>query len=391
MIIVHHIIVHGFGLKYIEQSSYQISRSIYLELLINSFVVYAVNTFVFISGYFGMKFNFQTVISFVLQAVFYAIVIQVFFVYTGHSTWNSGTILNMFFPISREVWWFFTAYLALYFIAPFLNKGIESAEQGQLAALLAGFLFLDCFAGFLFGTLSGMGYSFFHFITLYLLARYIKIYVKDIKRASLIWIALSLLLFGATLVLLHFGKLPTIWMMFSYNNPLIIASAVVFFFVFKGFNLQNKAVNLISGLVFGVYLVHDHYLVREQLAQFVTYINIQYSGAYYVIIIFATTILIFLFGIAIELIRKSVADRLISRLTSSWERSKWADRVKRELWFYFITFKITLPYQSNNWLPVYWKEPLLVAMIHILKFLHLTQPTTHLKVQKSAIHIYNCL
>ncbi len=47
MIICHHTIVHGFGLKDITLTNFEIKQSTYAQVILNSFFVIGVNGFVF--------------------------------------------------------------------------------------------------------------------------------------------------------------------------------------------------------------------------------------------------------------------------------------------------------------------------------------------------------
>jgi surface polysaccharide O-acyltransferase-like enzyme len=278
-----------------------------------------------------MKFKFETIISFVLQALFYSVGIYLAFALLDPSLWNIKSLLYSFFPISRNIWWFLTAYLALYFVSPFLNKGIDSVEHSQLTIILVGFLFLDCFSGFFFGTLSETGYTFFHLFTLYILARYINKYLPRIKKASFLFVVSTVILFGSTLALLYLKELSGVWKMFSYNNPIVITSSVLFFFMFKSINFKSKIVNLLSGSVFGVYLFHDHYLTREAIAHIVNQLQYNYSGIKFVSFIFLITVSIFVFGITVELIRKSIFDKLIDKALNIWKTNRWVANKKLQI------------------------------------------------------------
>ena len=55
MIIFHHLIVHSLGLKELKSAAYENEFPATQAILLNSFIVIAVNAFIFISGYFGIK------------------------------------------------------------------------------------------------------------------------------------------------------------------------------------------------------------------------------------------------------------------------------------------------------------------------------------------------
>lgn len=318
MIITHHMIAHGLGLIKIGQPGFIVDRNTYYELFINSFVLISVNAFIFISGFFGMKFKVRTVVSFILQALCYSISIYLVFILFHHSLWDLKSFVKCFLPIGKDEWWFLTVYLALYFIAPFLNMGMEYIEHRQMIFLLAGLLYLDCYAGFVFNTLSG-GHSIFHFATIYLIGRYMNKYAVNIKWPFVFLLTGTLMIFGGTLILLYLGKVNMVWKYFYHNNPLQIATAIMLFYVFKNIKIQSKLVNICSGAVFGVYLIHDHELVRNMIIQFFTHVKMVSPAILFLGIIPAMVILIFTVTTGIELVRKYFFDKLIDKISLSYQ------------------------------------------------------------------------
>jgi len=92
MIITHHVIVHGLGLKNITSQDYNVTSYSYIEILLNSFFVIGVNGFVFISGYFGIKFNLKRIISIVMQAIAYSVSFYLLFCLINNIDFNKISI-----------------------------------------------------------------------------------------------------------------------------------------------------------------------------------------------------------------------------------------------------------------------------------------------------------
>lgn len=316
MIITHHVVVHGMGLKGIKNTHFKADNWVVIELLINSFVVIGVNAFIFISGYFGMKFKIKTVISFVLQALFYSVgiyLIMTLLVYKQNIDYNKlGYAL---FPISKTSWWFLTTYLGLYFLAPFLNKGMKHLDKKEFSYLLLGLLFLDCFSGFIFGAYPKNGYTIFHFITLYVFAGYIKKYVVEIKKPLLLFIIISLILFASALLCWKSGNHMWAWKIFSYNNPVLMVSAGCIFYVFKNINISSKIINTIASCVFGIYLIHDHKMTNKLLERNIMLLKAEnLNNELHLAGILMLIILgIFIVGFLVEFIRKMIFDGMIEK------------------------------------------------------------------------------
>lgn len=331
MIITHHILVYEFGLKDIAIGSLPNKGWTYFQLLVDCFVVIGVNTFVFISGYFGINFKLSTVTSLVLQAVFYGVsIILIYHYFNPNENWHLA-LLHAFIPVSSNTWWFLSSFLGLYFISPFLNKGVDLIESSQFKILLIGFLFFDCFAGFVFGTFSGNGYSTLHFITLYLLARFIKVNNFTFTNSFLYLCLLTLTLFACVVVVLNFDifsflwkpfghtKFTVAWNLFNYNNPILIVSSVMLFFVFDKFNMKISHIKHVSGAVFGVYLIHESNSVRNMITQIVSKLHIEYSALAFIFSIISLIISIFIISTLIELARKYLEERMISNIRTMWK------------------------------------------------------------------------
>jgi len=314
MIITHHVIVHSLGLNY-EQSLTQHDLSIYYKIFVNSFVVLGVNTFVFISGYYGMKFKIKAVISFTLQAVFYSVGIYLFFLILNHNRFEIKVFLLNFIPISKYTWWFLSLFLGLYFISPILNKGFDLLEHRSKIITLAGLVYFDSFSSFWWHSgLSSDGYSIFHFIVLYLIARYLSVIVPKIYKPLFYLVLSTFILVIIASLLLYNGNISRLSIIFSYNNPILIFSSIMLFYAFKNIKIQSKFINTVSGLVFGIYLLHDHESVRYLISKYISKAQTNYFGFKFFIYILSAIILIFTISAFIEYIRKIVFDALLTKM-----------------------------------------------------------------------------
>lgn len=256
MIVIHHALIYGLGLPEIGQGETAIP-GLPVALLINSFVIVGVNGFIFISGYYGIRLRVKSLLSLILQTVFYSAVIYIVVYLVCHKGTPEG-VIKSFFPISTSVWWFVTAYIGLCILSPLLNRAAELLNRQAFGFIVAALLYLNCFSGFGFHALqTSGGYSLFSFITVYLLSRYLAIYKVRPGRPGLKYGALCLLLAGGVYALLETGHAAWAWRFFSYNNPLVIGATVMLFFAFQGIRLRNGLVNRTAMLVLGVYLIHE--------------------------------------------------------------------------------------------------------------------------------------
>lgn len=311
MIIGYHLIVHGAGFggeneNYVITDKYSVAY-----ILLKSFLVIAVNCFVFISGFYRITFRIGTVISMILQTIFYALIIYSAFTAFSIIPLRPGLLLEVVFPIFKGTWWFITAYFGLYLISPLLNKAVDSCSREQLLFIVVIFTVLNAVTGFFFRTGGAMGmnggYSLLSFVHIYLLGRYISRYVrykKFQKWSVAVYISSSLVLFLLVCISINWFYSKGIIRLFSYNNPLVIVSAVSFFFVFKSFRLQNSLINQIASGVLGVYLLHDHRLVRKHVIDRLFTWSESYSGFGHFLVLLLIALLVLVIGLLVDKARE---------------------------------------------------------------------------------------
>lgn len=317
MIITHHVLV-GLGLKKNSENVFNYDELVFFELSLNSFVVIGVNTFVIISGFFGINFKRKTLYLFMSQALFYSIFFFIISCIVDFKSFSLRRFLEAFLPLSRNVWWFFTTYCALYILSPFINKGIDNIQKKDYFILLVFLIYMNCFSGFLFGVLNtNSGYSIFHFIVLYLGGRYLgKFNIKfSFPLLGLVFfvIVMIVLIFAFS----YFGRYDKIWKLYSYNNPLIVLSSMCMFFVF--FNLyvsKYKIIHVLSSSIFGVYLIHNHSFASKYINEILSLMRLQnvVNVGVFVLKLCGVVLVIFLFSSFIELGRKYLCRNLEDKI-----------------------------------------------------------------------------
>lgn len=95
-----------------------------------------VNVFALISGYFMIgqerPFKPKKICLMWVQVLFYSILSTMIAFKIGRWEIDQDKVLQTIFPISYKIWWYASAYFGLYFLAPFLNKGLRSLEKRGL-------------------------------------------------------------------------------------------------------------------------------------------------------------------------------------------------------------------------------------------------------------------
>ena len=235
----------------------------------------AVDIFLLISGYFGVKskFKLSRILSLWLQVVFYLITVEVI-LQVIHGEFHIIPILKTITPVLSNQYWFFTCYFILCFFTPFINKLINESSK-QLNQVLFGILI------FIFSVLP--------FIAMSPIAYAKEIDFFNVNRGySVIWCTVVYTL-GALLskleisqyfkkstcflnywlgVFLTFG----IWILcqkndvygyfaVSYTSPLIVFASISLLLFFTKIKLNamiEKIVKFFVPEVFSVYLIHSN-------------------------------------------------------------------------------------------------------------------------------------
>lgn len=231
----------------------------YLFLVLS---VPAVNVFVMISGWFGIRRSIKGACNFLFQCLFLSTLVYTVSVWTDVVPLsNIGLADCLGFNA-----WFVGAYMGLYVIAPVLNAYVERCTRRQLAVTILAFFSFEIYFGW-FGassTIAG-GYSALSFIGLYLLARYLRLYGNRLRKiGGGIFLASSALLF----ILLYLTKMYGIWMIdpSSYIDPLMIASAAGLILMCSRLKIKHSAViNYIASSAFAVYIIHMNVGILEPL------------------------------------------------------------------------------------------------------------------------------
>ncbi len=254
-----------------------------LAWLIEAFCIVAVNCYVLISGYFCVESAWRPgrVVSLLSQVLFYSLAIPlVFLLFGAESAEGMGLYdwINCVLPIETEHYWFATAYLLMYLFAPFLAAGIRQMEKRQLqiaTALLLCFFSLGKTIFPVSLVTDRKGYDFGWFLCLFVTGGYIGKYgipwLEKRSHAAAAYVLSCLLIWGLAMgsnllggridAFTYYADMP-----YTYNHALCLAGAVSLFYVCKNMRIREgrfaETVRRLAPYTFGVYLLHEHMLIR---------------------------------------------------------------------------------------------------------------------------------
>lgn len=329
MIVCHHFLMRGRGLHllYISDSK-QFSGDALHGLFIDSFLIMTVNCFVFISGYYGIKFRIKTILSLLIQAITYSLLIDVVFAMVNNEPFSWESVCNALWSVPEGQWWFITTYFFLYLLSPFINLAKRYLTKFQFLYVLSVLTVINFVVAFTLdpsslGVLNG--YSLFSFICVYFYGQACSSYL-DLKLGKwfylAIYLACSLLIYGMFMLGLRQQRIDLAWRAFSYNNPLVMLSAIAFFYFFKQIKVSYRWISFFSSSVLAVYLVHEHPVSADLLTDHLNSLAGTYKVGDVYFTLFLMALLLFIGCTLIEKIRVAVTEPILNHLIKWFKMDK---------------------------------------------------------------------
>lgn len=279
----------------------------FIRFFAENLCIVGVNVFVLISGWFGINFRKKGLCNLIFQGLFYSILLFIPFAVAGRIEINKINILSTLM-LYKNAYWFIWAYLVLYVLTPILNSFIENSEKKIIKRVIILFYVIQTIV-FIFtpcGFYKG-GYDPLSFIGLYLLARYLKLYLKaynkyyDLMVYLFCVLANTLLIFIPPMIGLDNSTLLSISNV--YVNPLNIIGATALVLFFSKLKIQSKFINWVATSCFAVYLFHMHFCIRDYYIETAKGIFDNYSGMAYVMHISLMIVVFFIIPILLDKVR----------------------------------------------------------------------------------------
>jgi len=245
----------------------------------------AVNIYIMISGYFLINSvaKMEKPFKIVVQVLFYSAGIYLVFLAVGklpdyaHETFFKGIF---FTPIASAHYWFASSYVFFYLLSPFAALGIRRLDEKQHRGLMIIMLLLFSRLWKILlpqsAPIDDKGYGLMWFLTLFVVASYIRRFVPVKKKHRIFYLGIYLL--SSILTLASFFVINMIYqatgrfevfikVLLEYNSPTIVVASICLFLFFRTIRIPDgflsKAILFVSPLTFGIYLIHEHYLLRD--------------------------------------------------------------------------------------------------------------------------------
>lgn len=321
-IIAHHFAYHGaFDFSQLDNTALITINRIWINYL-NQAGKLGVNIFVLISGYFLVEGKFKTrkVLSLLIEMILFSLVLGLTFFFVYEKEFSETFLKSLIFPFGSEIWWFMTSYLLLYIFSPLLNLAIKAMKR-KMHLFFCVFLMI---IWSIIPTFLRINYGFTTFgwfLTLYLIASYVRLYDFNIKVKPWLGIIISIAIFigGASIRFIFQNYLDTSnffvnkvigWFYYiDINNFVQFAAAFVLFLSFKKLKMKKcSIINIVASTCLVIYLFHDHRDIRKFL-WIDLFKNATFASSPYLILYSIGAILaVFAAGVVIGLIyRYSIA------------------------------------------------------------------------------------
>lgn len=272
-IMLHHFWCHGLSYNQYTFPAYE---------FLDGFSMGGVDLFIMISGFFGIRLSWKSVIGLALTVAFFFL-LNIGIASSIFDNVNPQMRILIFLkaPLSNSGYWFIATYFILMLVSPVVNTGIRSFSIPQLRGIVLILSFAEFYSSAVAGNrVDVMGTGIYTFIYLYILGYYLhketllqRIPTWVFPTASII---LALISIGIELAILDSPMLKKSLGHFfvKQSNPFTILSKAAILCWFTRFSFQKRWINSLAAAAFGVYLLQDgvlgEYIYNWQRAMFST-------------------------------------------------------------------------------------------------------------------------
>lgn len=296
VLVIH---ANGFAAPFPEAQDIVTSPvNAFFRYFIESLTAVCVNSFILLSGWFGINFSLKRLFSFCFQVIFITIIVMLVF-HDGRIT-----IKDWIDTITLNHYWFVKAYIFLFIVSPALNLFAQKSDKKTYTLVLVCFFVFQTVFGYIYNSpWYDDGYSPLPFIGLYLWAQFIRRFIQpwDKKYDILGYLGISLIITALSLLLIF--RFKTGGRMFNYTSPLIIASSTFFVLFFSKLKFQSRIINWIAISSVAAYLIHLHPDFKPIFASTIREWYQTYPSTLFILFTTGFILSIFIIGVFVDKIR----------------------------------------------------------------------------------------
>ena len=281
----------------------------------------AVDTFVLISGYFAIRFKPRKILKIWMMVLCYSYAVFIIKCLRGGVHLQD---IKYLLPITSRTFWFISVYFVLCLLSPLINEFLSRTDKRRHALVAgSGVLLVYGWAtvSYLFNfaqMIPDYGGGIINFVTLYLIGRYIRLYVTS-RRPVWMYVLMFLAVLAVNVVVesclswvLGFG-----FSSFQNNDSVFtVAAAVLLLLTFRSLRFHSKVINLLATNCLAVFVFHMNDVVMPWLSS--TFHLPSLTGFQILWACIYIPAMVYLAGVIVEAVRKwifgGLEDRLIDRL-----------------------------------------------------------------------------
>lgn len=234
-----------------------------LDFFRESTSICAVNVFLLISGYFGIRWKLKSFYNLVYQLFFYGFGVYLAACAVGVVDFSvKGFLSNA--TCTYTHWSFIKHYILLYFFSPVLNAFVNRGSNRQLLIFIIVLVFCENFIS--------RDNRFTNYCVMYLTGRWMNVTdaVRNWKINPklyywIVTIAITILvyLFFSYTPINTAKRMTKFVLGYDYAAPLIIFQAVCLFLIFARMQFKSKFVNWCANSCLAIFLIHMHPAIRD--------------------------------------------------------------------------------------------------------------------------------
>lgn len=289
------------------------SWDLLIDEMLRPWFMCAVNSFVLLSGYFGIRTNAKKLWQMNGMVTFYSVILLGVACAWGGHIWDVKHDLMYLFPVLTKKYWFITVYFALCLLAPALNAFVEKVDRSLLKNTI--WIGICLFVGVpTFGYLLNFnaisedaGYGIVNFSLLYLIGRYLNMYdtLSRFSRKSYLLIYVGCML-GCGMFQWSYSYLLgfPFTSFISYNTIFIFVGSLALFGFFSRLDIgSNRIINWLSTFCLCSYVIHLHPLTFPLVFGDMLHVP-EMEGLMYVGAIFGLPVLVYAVCVILESVRR---------------------------------------------------------------------------------------
>lgn len=215
-----------------------------------------VNLFILISGYFGIKLRWRTLLDLLVMVMAFSLLSEAGACLLSHSAaeLDVKSLIGIVFPLSANgQYWFITCYFYLMLMSPVLNRGLAALSDRECLLLMGLLIYANCFGGYVLQAIfNPTGYNVVHMMFVYMLGYMVRRFGVAARMNMRRWVCVWL---SATVAIVAMYACSRSNRALDYNNPLIVVAATALFCIFVKIRFSSRRINIIGRRMVAVYLL----------------------------------------------------------------------------------------------------------------------------------------